>query len=173
MKRLLISLFALVGTAACPAKNVTPSTAPSATWDAAATAELTATEARTFPALDEGKIEVLTSAADEETFILFDTDETNSPVRITGKAEQKKYLQKAADMMSQGFKIQTKVIERECHATTTMGFCVAYFDQTFTMPDGKTAGPFKYRLTSVHRKVNGKWMAVHGHGSSREPAAAK
>jgi hypothetical protein len=39
------------------------------------------------------------------------------------------------------------------------------------MPDGKVAGPFKYRMSSVARKIEGKWKVVHAHGSAREAVA--
>ena len=109
--------------------------------------------------------------------VLWDMDENGQPIAKKGKAEVDAMIDGYQKMLDSGTKMASTINSIECRSSSVSGHCMVEFDQSMTMPDGKTMGPMKFRGTGIAEKLgSGKWIWSHWHASMREmpamPAAA-
>ena len=120
-----------------------------------------------FADMDAGNTESMMKWADDDV-VIYDTNETGAPVGVYNHVDAQKMFDGYAKMMkTEGSNVKSTINKIDCHATTSMGFCVLEFDQNQTV-SGKTMPAMKFRATMIARNKDGSWRWTHWHASPRE-----
>jgi hypothetical protein len=138
----------------------------SSAWNPKAAGELKAETGLIFTRIDAGDIAAIKASLDDQPAV-FDVDPSNKVVAAYGAAETNAYMDTVMAAMKQGLKVKSTVNRVDCQATSVLGFCTVEFDQAMAM-GGTNLGPYKFRGTTVFRKVGSAWKWSHWHGSFRE-----
>lgn len=148
--------------AGCATKQMTTT----AQWDEAAAQEARAEVEKAVRLITAMDLEGLKAEITQDGFVtIYDLDLEGKPVRMGTRDEGIQYLKTIFDEMKKmGATLDMGVPSIQCHATSTIAYCVMEYDFSAMMPDGqKMTQPSRTSL--VLRKGEDGWKWAHWHTS--------
>ena len=129
-------------------------------YDAEATASLEATVDAGFASMSTGNYDVLRATSEEVK--IYDLDNLGQPFVAAGLEYNGRLDLLTADLRAVGLTVDYNVLQRDCHATATLGYCTVEYE---TSVESTLPASVRWRVTIVARKVEDGWTYVHMHNS--------
>jgi hypothetical protein len=115
-----------------------------------------------FKDIDSGNFAGLKMWADKDA-VLFDFDETNTPVAARGAEGLDKFLAAYDAAVRKGLTIKTTISKEDCEGDDEIGYCTVEYDQAVA----GSPEPFRLRGTLIAARTDDGWRWVHWHSSFR------
>lgn len=100
-----------------------------------------------------------------EDVVSFEMDLEGKPVRLGSRNDAERFAQEVfAEMRKMGATMKLDFHSNDCHASSTMVWCIVEFDFQARMPDGSIMSQ-PSRNTIILRKGKDGWAWTHWHSS--------